>query len=428
MKNEGGVLDTFDEGPYTEEDGSDIDSFDDTSEDMEDMEDYANSESFDDEDEGSNTEETSVQAKEGEEIDPDSQVNLLEDQEEKGAPKKEEKSDKPDEKSEKTDEDGDSKPSEDDASKDVGDGAEAIRNLKAFREGKAYEVPEDAQINVKINGKSEKVALKDLRDSYSGQVAYDKKFTELSEEKDTFKAERDSYQTEIEELSTEMSGIRELVMAGQNGEGHPLAGFNKLLDLMGINSVSYNKQMQERLAEENDIFNEMSDAEREAYWLQKENKYLVDKQESERSKSSAAVARKEQEAQITSLREAHNVSENDFNSAYQDLKDAETENITAELVIQTARLNPLMDVGEEIMSKYKEQLSTDEIDGMVREIAITMYNDPEYTKEEIASLIAEDLEVETLVAEISKNKKPASIKHTTPRQTTNSYESFDDWE
>ena len=87
-----------------------------------------------------------------------------------------------------------------------------------------------------------------------------------------------------------------------------------------------------------------------------------------------------------------------------------------------------MDIGEEIMSKYTEQLSTDEIDGMVREIAITMYNDPNYTQEDIASLIAEELEVETLVAEISKNKRPESIKHTTPKNNTNSYESFQDWE
>tara|TARA_R110000744_G_scaffold94093_3_gene181654 strand:+ start:7546 stop:8829 length:1284 start_codon:yes stop_codon:yes gene_type:complete len=422
------VLDTFDEGPYTEEDGSDIDSFDDSADDIADMEDYSNSENFDDEDEGSSAEETSVQAKEGEEVDPDSQVNLLEDQEEKGTPQKKEGSDPKDEKSEKSDEDGDAKSPEDDVAKDAGDGAEAIRNLKAFREGKAYEVPEDAQINVKINGKSEKVALKDLRDNYSGQVAYDKKFTELSEEKETFKVERDEYQTEIEELSGHMAGIRELVLAGQNGEGHPLAGFDKLLDLMNINSVEYRKQMQEQLLEENDIFNDMSDSEREAYWLRKEKDYLVNKQESERSKSSETVARQEQQAQITELREAHNVSENDFNSAYQDLQDAGTENISADLVIQTARLNPLMDIGEEIMSKYTEQLSTDEIDGMVREIAITMYNDPNYTQEDIASLIAEELEVETLVAEISKNKRPESIKHTTPKNNTNSYESFQDWE
>jgi hypothetical protein len=93
-------------------------------------------------------------------------------------------------------------------------------------------------------------------------------------------------------------------------------------------------------------------------------------------------------------------------------------------------MTPLMDIGEEIMSKYEEQLSTDQMDEMVREIAVTMYQNPEYTREEITSLIAEDLEVETLVSEVnSKRKTPAPLK--VPKNNRNpesGYESFEDWD
>jgi len=418
--SENEALDTFEDGPYTgEETTANYEAFDDLEE------------SDNDDDEGQDSEETSVQAKERKEIDEDSQVNLLEDQDEKREEEEEEGDAPKDEGAKKADEKpDDTKPSEDDATKDAGIDADPVRNLKAFRDGKAYEVPEDAQINVKINGKSEKVALKDLRDNYSGQVAYEEKFNTLSSEKKEFQQNREVYEQEISELTQTMSGIRELVVKAQAGEEHPLAGFNKLLDLMGINSVHYNKQMQEQLFEEYDIFSEMSDAEREAYWLQKENKYLVNKQESEHSKSAASKAQQEKSAQIQELREAHNVNEDDFNSAYADLQELGTENITAELVIQTAKLSPLMDIGEDIMSKYEDQLTTDEMDSMVREIAVTMYENPDYTVEEIKSLIAQELEVETLVTEIAaKRKAPEELKYeTSSSKSKRGYESFDDWD
>ena len=410
-------LDTFEGTTSSGDEG--FENFDDFEEDH-----------LDSEDEEQDTEEESVQDDEGEKVDPDSQVNMLKDQEEKGTKEEEEKSDKPDEEPKSADEKSDeSKPPEDDAAKNDGEPTEDIRNIKAFREGKAYEVPEDAAINVKIAGKSEKVSIKDLRDNYSGKVAYDEKFSQFDTERKSFETEKATYETEIGEVRGEMNKVRDLVVKAQAGEGHPIDGFNYLLDLMGVNSVHYEKQMMEQLFDEYSVFNEMSDAERNSYWLQKENKYLVDKQESEKTRSSASKAQVEQTAHINSVREAHNVSEDDFYSAYDSLVESGKENITPELVAQTAKLNPLMDIGEEVMAKYEDQLSTDEMDNMVREVAITLYENPEFTVEDIKSILAEELEVETLVTEIaSKRKAPEVLKNIPPAKKAHEYDSFDDWD
>ncbi len=96
------------------------------------------------------------------------------------------------------------------------------------------------------------------------------------------------------------------------GEVDPLSGFNYLLDLMGINSVKYNRTMREHLSEEFGIFSEMTDSEKQAYWTQKENDYLVNKQESARKKSEEAQALTERDQRVTQLREAHGVSEDDY--------------------------------------------------------------------------------------------------------------------
>lgn len=419
-------LDTFEEGPYTGDDGFDegLDSFDnleDTSVDDE-------QENFDEVQEHSSK---GSKAKEREEIDEDSQVNLLEEQEEKRTKEEKEEADKDNDGDKKKDEESESDAiSKDDAGKDAGNSTEALRNIKAFREGKAYEIPEDATISVKINGKSEKVSLSELRDQYSGKVAWDDKFSKLSSEKKEFETQRDEYQEEIRSVSKEMSTIREKIVAAQKGEAHPLDGFNYLLDLMGINSVQFSKQMQESLYNEYDIYQEMSDAERDAYWLKKENSYLVEKQESERSKSKVSETQREQQAKINEYREAHGINEDDFNSAYQDLISAGEENITAEQVVQAAKLSPLLDIGEDIISDYADQLSTDEMNKMARDIAVALYENPELTIQEVKSIIAEGLEVETLVSEVSKIKRPEELpyKSSKPKEQVYQYESFDDFE
>ena len=419
-------LDTFEDGSYSGEE-TNYESFDDMDTGFE-----GKGRFDDEEDEGQSSEDSTVQAKEGEEIDEDSQVNLLEDQEEKRDEKAEEDAPDKDEKSKEGDEESDDiKSDEDDAAKDDGDSPEEIRNIKAFRDDKAYEIPEDAEIGVKVAGKSEKVSIKDLRDNYSGKVVWEEKFGSLDEDRKAFDSNKVAYEEEINSVRDKMGAIRDLVSKGQAGEAHPLEGFNYLLDLMGVNSVQYNKQMQEQMFEEYDIFSEMSDAEKDLYWSQKENKYLVDKQESEKSNVAATQAQTEQQQRITEIREAHGVNEDDFDSAYQELLDQGNENITAELVVQVAQLTPLMEIGETILSKYTDQLTTDEKDSMVREVAKMMHENPEFTKEEMESLVAEELEVETLVSEISSTKKaPEILKHKSSKTAEQKYEyeSFDDWD
>lgn len=409
------VLDTFDEGTYTEgpmDDGQ--------------------AEEGTEGQEAQSSEEAPVQAEEKPEIDPDSQVNMLDEKEDTG--EKEEAKGDP-EKSE-ADGEGDKEQEaksdgEDEDSKEDGAPAEKIRNLKAFRDGKQYEIPEDAALKMKIDGKWEKVPISELRDSYSGKVSYDEKFQSLNNEVRQFKAEKEGYEGEITEIRTHLSEVATLVKGAIDGKVSPSASMEYLLDLMGGNALQYKKAMYENMAEELDIYSQMTEAEREAYWVKQENEYLTKKQESLTKSRSEEQAQAEFQRRKSELREAHGISEEDYDSAAEDLKlgGASEEHITPENIVQAARLRPLLLEAERLLDPYKEQMDDGEFNSMSVEIATTLLEAPNLPMEEIQKLLAQQYEVESIVDTlVEKTETPQKQDVSKPNKKPDHLESFDDFE
>lgn len=97
----------------------------------------------------------------------------------------------------------------------------ASRPLTLVDGDKQVEVQDNATLEVTIDGKKEKVSIKDLRDNYSGKVAYDRKFTQLSQERKAFKDDVDSVDRKLAKIFGTMKkdwvrGLQELYdMAGE---------------------------------------------------------------------------------------------------------------------------------------------------------------------------------------------------------------------
>jgi len=406
-------LDTFEDGAYT--DGPEDDST---------FESDGGSTDGEEREEGQTDETASVQTEETESIDSDSQVNLLDEKEESGTKEEakdtEKKSDKSDEEAKGSDEDSESKSdNKDDAGKNDGEIAADVRTIKAFSDGKQYEIPENAEIKTKVDGKWEKVTLTDLKDNYSGKVAYDEKFSSMNEERKAFSEERDTYAKEISGIKEHFVNIRQLTDAGMKGEVDPLSSVNYLLDLMGVNTLDYNKAMYNHMAEEFDIYSDMTENERESYWTKKENTYLVKKQESLTKNQGEQQAQAELNTRITNLRETHSVSEEDYVSAEQDLKAENFENITPEAVVEAARLKPLLSQADTAIEPYLDQLSDDEAYDLSIEIATTVFNNPNMSFDQVKRALAETYEVEDIVSEIEKKVGKAPEPYKTTSATSN---------
>lgn len=68
--------------------------------------------------------------------------------------------------------------------------AENRKVLKLKDGDKEIELPLDSKLTVSVDGKEEEVSVQELRDNYSGRVAWDKKFTELSTDRKAFEREK----------------------------------------------------------------------------------------------------------------------------------------------------------------------------------------------------------------------------------------------
>ncbi len=409
-------LDTFDDGDYTE---GPMDE--DTSTEVLDSEDGTFAE-VEEQDEEKGT------AKE--EVDPDSQVNLLDEKEEKLGERKE-KEDAPRAKDNKKEDEEDEQPEDKgDAGDTSGKDAEDIRTIKAFRDGKRYEIPEDATFKVKIDGKNEKVTLTELRDNYSGKIAYDEKFTKFSEERKGFESQREVYEQEIGLIRDHLGNIAGKVKSALEGNASPTDAMEYLLDLMGADTLQFNKAMYEHMADEFDLYSQMTEMERDAFWTKKENSYLSKKHESLLKQTTTAKAREESSRKLADLREAHGISEEDYLSAEQDLRAGGLEEFTPEQVIQAAKVAPLLDTGHRLIEPYLEQLTDEEANKLAVDIARTMLESPQVTESQVKRILAEQYEVEDIISEIDKrhsSKKPSPISNKQYKQNENELESFEDF-
>ena len=378
-------LDTFDNGTYTEGDAN-VESFDDSEESQDDGQ----------AEKGQDSEKAGKESK-GEEVDSDSQVNNLEVKEEKKSEEDEEEDPDKSDKEDKSDEEGskDDEKSADDVSKD--DGSPAGKTLKGIVDGKKVEVPEDTTFRVRVDGKATRVPIQELINNYSGKVAYDQKFSELGEEKKAFESQNQQFIAEKDEIISDIQEMRSRVLGVFDGKNKPADAVAFMLDKMGVDSFKYKKAVMEQQAEEFMDYIEMDEVERELYWQKEENKHLQQSQGSLKARSEEEQNRKEAQSRIESAREAHGISEEQYNETSREL--ADLEDVTPETIAGYAAMKPFTELSTELMEPYKDQLSDDALNSVIVDIARDMFANREITKEEMAQILEEEFALDDYIQE-----------------------------
>ena len=377
------------------------------------------------------SEETSEQTQEEEEVSADSQVSLLDEKEDTGSEEDEkddekESSDK-NEEDEESDEDSESESeSKDDSGEDDGSTEEPVRAIKAFSEGKQYDIPENATIRTKVDGKWEKPTLQELKDNYSGVIAHDRKFSDLGDRVKAQDSKETTYEAEITKLQGHMGNISNLVKGAMAGEVNPSDAMDYLLDLMGADTLQFNKLAMEHQAEQYDMYSQMTESEREAYWTKKENAVLTKKQESLTTNQAAEHTRAELSSKVNSLRETHGISEEAYVSAENDLKAEGFKDLSPENIVQAAQLQPLLAQAEESIEPYLDQLDDEEASELAVDIATRMLGNPDLTLDQVKKLLAEQFEVETIVSKLEKKTGGKKVSKKATSKKVVEFESFDD--
>lgn len=414
------TLDTFDEGTYTEGDAG-LDTFDDGS--------YTEGPMDEKEEVTSKSQKTQSRQK-GEEVDSDSQVSQLDEKEEKESEDDEEKSNKRNEEAKSDDKKSNDIKSDKDTSTDK-NAPLAGKTIKAFQDGKRYEVPQDAEVKVKIDGKNVKVPVQELINNYSGKESWDKKFSELNEERTQYRQERDQYDQEKQYIQQLLGSTRDLAVKALSGEANPLDFVNNLLDEMNLNSYDFHRALRESMSEEISLYNEMTEIEREAFELKQKTDYLERKQETSARSLADQQAQEELIQRVDHLRQTHGVSEEQYVAAFNDLSELGHRELTAEQIVRYAAMVEPTTRAESLVTPYIDQLDDDSFDTLVVDIAQQLYKDKSLTDEQVKRFLAEEFEVEDILNDLEEKgirEDTSKYSYSSRQESTGDLESFDDFD
>lgn len=193
-----------------------------------------------------------------------------------------------------------------------------------FKNGDAdLDVPANAKVTVKIEGKDETFEVQDLINEFSGKTNWGRKFQELDTEKKTF-------QTERQELNDSIDTLFKLAVT----ENKPLDAVQYLADLLGGDGIAtvmnLQKQMLSVLAEDSKLSPEQLEAKQakqRADLLQK--KFDNQKQTDAKKSEQAEIAKR-----VEAIKTKHSIDDKRFSEVYKALKESGVKeaDLTPELV------------------------------------------------------------------------------------------------
>ena len=424
MSKEGGVqIDSFEDGEYFESvEEAEAYSTPGEAADHDDWDEVITE--IPDEDEGSGEKGGQKEDPE-EEISTDSQVNNLEEKE-AGETDKEEKDDKGDEGDKPEDEESDdpedaASDTEEDASFDAG------KMVKAFAGDQSLEIPQNATFRQKVAGKNEIVTLQELQDNYSGKQHYDKKFSELADEKSAHQAKSEQFETELDNISTILNTTRQGIEKGLSGDGDIRDAVNNLIDLMDIDVYDFHKALFESTATDVYKLAQMDEGGQRAYWAERKNDHLVKKQENLNKAMTDRQAQQESEKSLASLRQTHSLTEDQYSQGVSELKSLGNDKASPEQVVKYLHMKPFAMTAQDLLTPYFERLSDDQISEGITDIMNSL-EQGEFTKEEFEEMLAENFEVKPLVKTLnarSPGKKKTPLKKSTKKNQVESFDDFD---
>lgn len=228
------------------------------------------------------------------------------------------------------------------------------KKIKAKRGDQEIDLQDDDLIPVKINGKEELLSLKELREDRAGKVQWDKKFSELSKE-------RNQFMGKLKDAEDRIKAIFETK--------DPTEKFFKMAELAGKSPIEARRAFLDENIPLLEKWYSMSEDERARDEIEFENKYLKHQQETQKRQSELKQVQETLSAKIESLRAAHKIEREQFSERYELLKGLRDQgtlvdesgkpvSITPEFVAETIVKDNMMDFAEKALAE--ESIALDE--------------------------------------------------------------------
>jgi hypothetical protein len=243
---------------------------------------------------------------------------------------------------------------------------------------------------VTVDGEEIEVSTQELKDNYAGKQAWDKKFTELSQE-------REAHQATVETYNGNVKQFQELV-----NEGKAQEALEFLMETAGLDRNRFLETYVSQLAPTIAEYLEMSPEEREQRALKQQVEHYKAQEQRANETKQQAQQRQEIEGRVSKVLEEHSIEPNRFEELHKELVDAGIKEIQPETVGQYHVMITQQDAAIEVLKELNPELIQDK--SAMDYLISLQQNNPGIAKEELKAR-AEKAFVDALAERVKKDSK-----------------------
>ncbi len=238
--------------------------------------------------------------------------------------------------------------------------------------GELYGIGADASARIKIDGAYEDVPLQKIISEYSGKSSLAKELSDIGRDKKSFTQEREAFQQKQQQFKSVFDGVMSIV---QDPTKDPMDAVNLLVDMAGLDGHSvYKRSIESRLQELSTLL-DMSDVEREAHFLKKENEYVKSRLNARSNQDKTVADRQQFRSKVDGLRQTQGVTEDAYVDAVNELEElyrGQEHVVTPELVVEYAANKPHLEKAKELVLPYMDEIGQQNLPKFVTELATLM--------------------------------------------------------
>ena len=283
------------------------------------------------------------------------------------------------------------------------------------------ELDDDATIMAKVDGELQEISIKEFKNGISGEKAIAKRFSEYDVKEKEFNKQMDEVNNYIADLGTTMKS------------SSVLEGVAKIGELTGMPSYQLKEALIKELLPEIEARYAMDDNELQLQYQKQENEYLKNKTESDNINYKAEQAQRELDDQVRSVRETHNINDEEWNASFSALDKSipKDEIITPELVGEHVTYTRAESRAESLMESFDASyLENEEImDAFVESVL----DNPDWSDDDFASILKTSLEqtkrdeAEAKVVKANGGKEKVEAKKESKKEVEEE-EEYEDWD
>lgn len=277
--------------------------------------------------------------------------------------------------------------------------------IKVRMNGELYGLEGDSMVRYKVDGEYVEKPLQEILNKASGVEALDKRFSEYDVKNKELQAKEAQVAKRVEVLGKVLNEVTEIF---KDPNKSPFEAIEILFEKSGQDVYSAKRRMMEAVLEEVEKLQGMSEAEVKAYWLEEKDRLRTKADETRNKAYEQEQSHKQAVQKLDALRQTLGVSEEQFNSAWDELeKQGLLKDYTNEQVVEYASIKPHLDTVQDILEPFEDQIKDSEYEEIVRDFAKQL-RAKKLTPEQLKQIAKTEFQDEDL-KDLAKRTKPTSV-------------------